>query len=846
MTRHLLIVESPAKCQKIRSFLGPDWTVLATMGHLRALEESLDAIGLPNRFQTPPAYHWLKEKAKAIQQLKDAKKEDTHVYLASDDDREGEMIAYSVCVLLRLPPRQTPRIVFHEITEKAIRHALDHPRTLDINRVRAQEVRAILDLLIGFTISPLLWKHVAPSLSAGRCQTPALRLVVERERAIATFQTSRSWVLTAQWSPSASATPLLLTQMADALEDEDSAQEVLRHAKEHPHGTLTNTITRPWTESAPAPLITSTLQQQASLHYHFSPKQTMCMAQRLYEAGHITYMRTDHAVMAEEAKEEARSYIRSTLGEAYVSSASTPSVPKPSRRPKAASVSLEGAQQAHEAIRPTHLSVTTLSPTEWGPSERRLYELISRRALQSVMTPAHGTITTLTILLDELEDFPWVSEEKTTVFDGWKRLGRVISLEEEPEDETENKQEHQEALSPGARLRWIQMEAAEKETAPPGRYTEASLVRELERHGIGRPSTFASLLAVLQDKGYAHIQDLPATPISLTRYTLLPLQWPPVSHTHPTLCGAEKKKLVPTPLGLSVWEWLEKHLEDLFAYPFTASMERALDHIASGKEASGKEASGKEASGKEASGKEASGKEVKDHDPALRLLQTTWDSYRERYETLSKAPKESHDEKVGDVSSLKKTFRDGIKAVQTKKGPLLLQEGATKEATVFFGWPKGVSWGAMTEQLARDHIFASHLGIKDDLPLTKKTGPYGPYVEWGSIRVPYLEGEPLEDTCTRLEKKKSDSSSSSSSSSSVIKETPHYMVRTGPYGPYLLKKATKTKAKTLFVSIPKGLEVAPLTDKDLAALYQAGCEAKQEKKAKKKKPATGKKKGDVE
>ena len=836
------------------------------MGHLRALEESLDAIGLPSRFQTPPTYHWLKEKAKAIQQLKAAVKEggagagggDTQVYLAADDDREGEMIAYSVCVLLRLPPSKTPRIVFHEITEKAIRHALDHPRTLDMNRVHAQQARAVLDLLIGFTISPLLWKYVAPALSAGRCQTPALRLTIEREREIAGFQSSRSWVLSAQWTPQDQKSPILTTTMADALEDEASALEVLRHARDHPQGTVTDLQIRPWMESAPPPLMTSTLQQQASQLYHFSPKQTMCMAQRLYEAGHITYMRTDHATMAEEAKEQARTWVRATFGEAYVASSSPPSssTPKKMKRPRAVAVAVAvpkvSAQEAHECIRPTHLDVTELSTAEWGPSERRLYQLISRRALQSVMAPAQGTTTTLTVHMDGLgEDFPWISEEKKTQFEGWKRLGKVASIKEEQEEQEQEEQEKEEKEQKqeqkpsclvewtiGTRLTWTHVEGKEKETSPPGRYTEASLVRELERHGIGRPSTFASLLAVLQDKGYARIQDIPATPLTLVQHSLLPCQWPPTQETHQTLRGGEKRKLVPTPLGRSVWEWLEEHLEDLFAYTFTASMEKRLDQIAEGAPSEGAET----------------------------LLQATWDSYRERYERLKNATAASKaeagtDTKAQEVvpppSSLKqKVFKEGIKAVQTKKGPLLLQEGATKDATVFFGWPNTVSWSAMTEKKAREHILAIQqerqgalLGEHDGAPILKKTGQYGPYLQWNTIRIPFVEGEAVEEIVKRIQRKQAPEdeksqppcsssaspSSPSPSSPSILKETTHFQVRTGPYGPYLMKKTeTRThskQTKTIFVSVPKGLDVALLTDKELAALYQAGCEAKKNRKS---------------
>lgn len=821
MAHHLLIVESPAKCQKIRSFLGSDWTVLATMGHLRALEESLDAIGLSTGFDKPPAYHWLKEKAKAIQQLKQAyEKGQTRVYLASDDDREGEMIAYSVCVLLRLPPETTPRIVFHEITESAIRRALDHPRTLQMNRVHAQQARAVLDLLIGYTISPLLWKYVAPTLSAGRCQTPALRLLMEREAAIETFVASRSWVMSASWRKGLSDQKELATIMADELEDEASVQQVLEHAHHHPHGTLTQKEIRPWSESAPDPLMTSTLQQQASLLFHYSPKQTMSIAQRLYEAGHITYMRTDKAVMAEEAKEQARAWVKEHFGEEYIAVASGPSGPKKMRRPKVAKDVT--AQEAHEAIRPTHVEVTELSATEWGPTERRLYQFISRRALQSVMSPAHGERCTLTLHLDGLEDFPWISQQTRTVFEGWKKMGHIASME--PEEEGEEKKEGEEGKDQplwdsyvvGDRLSWIFMKGSEKETTSQGRFTEASLVRELEKHGIGRPSTFASLLAVLQDKGYALMKDIPPSPLTLSSYEINPRQWPPTPRTFQQLRGGEKRKLVPTPLGRSVWEWLSQHMEDLFAYPFTATMERQLDEIAEGKK------------------KEQA------------LLQTVWESYRERYETLlsssSTAPLTASSTSTASLTASltaahkQKVFTQGLKAVQTKKGPLLLREGATKEETQFFGWPASLSWDKMTEKKALEHVHVMTqeregvvLTSFENEPVVKKKGQYGFYVRWRDMTLPFLEGESPESLQARLQQRfaASSSASSSSSSTSPLKETTHYVIRSGPYGPYMMKKAKEKK--TVFVSVPKGQDITSLTDKEIDALYKAGLEAKKKR-----------------
>lgn len=806
----LLIVESPAKCQKIRGFLGADWNVCATMGHLRALEESLETLGVGTTFQAK--YHWLKEKDKAIQKLKSAAQEAQEIFLAADDDREGEMIAYSVCVLLRLSPDKTPRIVFHEITETAIRHALEHPRALDMNRVYAQQARAMLDMMIGFTMSPLLWKYVAPTLSAGRCQTPALRLVIERENNIESFVTSRSWIMNATWSLlSSSSSHFLHTTMMDELEDEESIQQVLEHAHEMPYGKIAKKEIVRWSESAPDPLITSTLQQQASQLYHCSPKQTMCIAQRLYEAGHITYMRTDKAVMSEEAKTHAREWVKQNLGEEYIqeqrheqqdqsSSTTRMKVKRPQTKKK--ENKNQNAQEAHEAIRPTHMEVTVLPLGEWGPVERNIYQLISRRAIQSVMAAAYGERCLITVEMEGLDDFPWRSEEKRTLFEGWKRMGRVAEIDDQEGEEKkeDEKSEWSGSLwNEGDQVKWVRMSGEEKETKSQGRFTEASLVRELEKHGIGRPSTFASLLSVIQEKRYVEVQDIPASILSMKVYTLESGTWPYTCQKISQKRGGEKRKLVPTPLGRSVWEWLSHHFEDIFAYGFTGDMEQKLDEIAEGK------------------------KEEKE------LLREIWESYRDRYETLKAQQHNQHNQQQQQISEdgpKRKIFKGGLKALQTKKGPLLLREGETKDATEFFGWPKGVSWDKMTEQKAIEYIESRKKEKEEefymewlDQPVVKKSGPYGAYLQWDGISIPWIASESEQETGERLEKKKT------GGSFQMIKETSRFMVRNGQYGPYITTK-TKTKTKMVCVSISKDLVVDGLTDKELEALYKAGIEKK--------------------
>jgi DNA topoisomerase-1 len=770
---NLVIVESPAKCQKIQGFLGAGWRVMASMGHIRSLKHDLQAIGIDKDFE--PSYEYSKEKAKAIKQLKESATDAAQIYLAADDDREGESIAYAVCLLLKLNPRTALRSVFHEITEKAVKKAVAEPRHLDMNRVHAQQSRAMLDMMLGFTLSPLLWRYVAPALSAGRCQTPALRLVVEREEQIRTFTSASSWHLHTQWSKSGFT---FSAEMEDELEDKESAVNYMESIHQQPMGNVIETIKKPWTESAPLPLITSTLQQQASAMFSMNPKQTMATAQRLYEMGHITYMRTDHAVLSEEAKKDAKEWVKDNYGEEFVGEKEPIK-----KKPKVAKVKEEAevakAQEAHEAIRPTHMEVTHLSDV--SVYEKKVYHLIWQRSIQSVMAAAHGEYYRVKTQIQGDTDFTWMSQWKRTVFEGWKRAGKVMELEESDEMIQDVAQdstwEKAVALQVGDVIRWDTMNAESKETKAQGRYTEATLVRELEKHGIGRPSTFASLLSAIQDKNYVETKDIPAREVSVVEYTLTANQWPANEKTTKKKMGAEKNKLVPTDLGRSVLTFLLQHFTDLFEYDVTSHMEKRLDRIAEGVE------------------------------PWKQILHDIWQSYQERYYTLLQAEQK-------DRSNAKvREFTNGLKAVQSKKGPLLLIEGAKKEDTIFIGCPANVSFEEMTEEMA--HSFqkekkSDEMGIWKDQPIQKKSGKFGTYIQCGDVSVPFIEEE-LEKTVERLEAK--------SKGSGIVKEFKQYTIRNGQYGPYIMKTSVK---KTQFVSLPKGLDGTTLTEKEVEVLYQAG------------------------
>ncbi len=796
---NLVIVESPAKCQKIQGFLGPGWRVIASMGHIRALEENLDAIGLDRDFE--PKYQFIKEKAKAIKQLKDAAADATTVYLASDDDREGEAISYAVCLLLKLNPKTTHRAVFHEITKKAVTSAVENPRKIDMNRVNAQQSRAVLDMMIGFTMSPLLWRYVAPSLSAGRCQTPALRLVVEREDQITNFKASSSWQLNANWKTQDGFK--FCGRNDDELEDEESALNYMEIVHQTPNGSIISKDIRPWSEKSPEPLITSTLQQQASALFSINPKNCMKIAQRLYEGGHITYMRTDKAVLSEDATNEAKKWVTDTYGEEYVGEAKqkqeeSKEEKKGRKKPKVATEKKEDdevkAQEAHEAIRPTHMEVTELPEGDWTPYDKKVYNLIWQRTIQSVMAAARGETCKIKAQIDEDEDFTWSSQWKRTTFEGWKRAGKVAQIDDDSdasEDTKEDAWDKASKLKAGDKVKWTDMKAEPKETKAQGRYTEATLVRELEKFGIGRPSTFASLIATIQDKNYVETKNIPAKEVSVKEYSLKPNQWPADGKELKKKVGAEKNKLVPTDLGRSVLTFMLKHFNDLFDYGFTSQMEKRLDRVAEGNEA---------------------WKEV---------LRDMWNSYKDRYNDLSS--KQQIKTKEGESNARVKEFSGGLKAVQSKKGPLLLIEGAKKEDTQFIGWPSGVAFEDMTEEKAlkfkeeeSKKKRGDEVGEWNGQKIVKKAGKFGDYLQCGELSIPYQADEELEKTIERFEAKQN-------GGAGVIKQFKEYVIRTGQYGPYIMKTSLK---KAQFVSLPKGVDGSKLTEKEVETLYKTGLESK--------------------
>lgn len=785
----LVIVESPAKCKKIQGFLGDGWTVIASMGHIRALESELDAIGLDRDFDA--RFTFQKEKAKAIQQIKAAAKGMKHIYLAADDDREGEAIAYSVAVLLDLDPKTAKRAVFHEITQSAVTNAVRNPRLLDMNKVDAQQARAILDMMVGFTISPLLWTYVGNALSAGRCQTPALRLVVEREKQIQSFTSETTWKLCGVWKKGSLA---LNATLVDDLEDEESARNFLENIHNDAGGTVTSTVTKPWVHSAPKPLITSTLQQESSARFSCNPKKTMMIAQRLYESGHITYMRTDHAILSEEATLAAKELLRKEFGDAFVQSDEV--VTK-----KGAKGDVK-AQEAHEAIRPTHFETVDLPATEdWSAVDRRIYKLIRDRALQSVMTPCKGDEHTVLFLADgDPAEFPWSTKWKRTTFLGWKRIGvaeaNLDGEDEATEEDSEATWALATALKLGDKVKWASLEAFPIVTKPQGRFNEATLVRELEKKGIGRPSTFAMLISTIMDKEYVKKESYPARELKIKHLLLSSVgQEVPTEVEKTKKVGAEKDKLTPTDLGVRILEFCLREFSGLFDYAFTSRMEARLDSIAEGKE------------------------------PWKQLCRDTWSSYKD---TVARLKKDGSSAEA--KNSRVKEFEGGLKAVLSKKGPILLKEDESgdKDKTQFFGWIEGLKFEDMTAEIAAKFIEEKAAGSEvnawgeyDGEPIVLKSGPFGKYYQCGTVRIPAQADDTVEAVQGRLEAKKN----------SVLHTLGDFEFRTGQYGVFMFKKTVAKGKKPAFVGLPEGLDPKVLTEEAAIRIYQTGLQQKARSKA---------------
>ena len=561
MQKNLVIVESPAKAKTIEKFLGKEFKVLSSYGHIRDLKKKEFSLDIKDNFK--PNYEIPADKKKLVTELKEEAAKSEMVWLASDEDREGEAIAWHLYEVLNLKPENTKRIVFHEITKQAILKAIEQPRDIDLNLVNAQQARRVLDRIVGFELSPVLWRKVKPALSAGRVQSVAVRLIVEREREIQSFKSEASYRVTALFLvPDADGKQVeMKADLGRRFKTKEEAKQFLS-ACQTATFTISDITTRPLKKFPAAPFTTSTLQQEAARKLGFTVAQTMMIAQRLYESGKITYMRTDSVNLSSLAINTSKEVITELMGENYVHSRNFATKSK-------------GAQEAHEAIRPTYMSSAKIEGTA---QEKRLYDLIWKRTIASQMAEAEVEKTTVTIAISGVQDtFAAVGE--VVKFDGFLRVYRE-SYDEEVEQEDETRMLP--PLSVGQDLISKELTATERFTQHPLRYTEALLVHKLEELGIGRPSTYAPTISTIQQREYVVKGDKAGEE---RNYTMLTLKEGNITEQVRTeMVGTEKSKLLPTDIGIVVNDFLTQYFPNILDYNFTANVEKQFDEIAEGKE----------------------------------------------------------------------------------------------------------------------------------------------------------------------------------------------------------------------------------------------------------------------
>lgn len=772
MIENLVIVESPAKAKTIERFLGENYVVKSSFGHIRDLEKKDLGIDIEHNFQ--PKYEISPDKKAIVKELKQLAKEAKTVWLASDEDREGEAIAWHLFEVLGLKKENTKRIVFHEITKDAILHAINNPRDIDKNLVDAQQARRVLDRLVGFEVSPVLWKKVKPSLSAGRVQSVAVKLIVEREREINHFVEQKYYKVTGTFETkdaSGNSIPLK-AELSERFSTQEETVNFLEHCKKATFS-VSDVETKPSSRKPAPPFTTSTLQQEASRKLGFSVSQTMAVAQKLYEQGHITYMRTDSVNLSQLAIGAAKAVICNTLGEKY-------------SKPRNFATKTKGAQEAHEAIRPTYMDKETISGDK---NEQQLYSLIRKRTLASQMAEAELEKTTITIAISG-EKYTFEAVGEVIIFDGFLKV-YMESFDDEKEDD-------EAALLPaihkGDQLQRSLIQALEQYTTHPPRYTEASLVKKMEALGIGRPSTYAPTITTIQNRGYILRESRDGAERQLDQIDLKgqDIKVKKINR----MFGAEKKKLFPSDIGMVVTDFLSNYFMNIMDYNFTANAEDALDHIAEG--------------------------------------EVEWQSmigtfYQPFHANVEKTLKES--ERNTGARELGKDPQTGETVVVRigRFGPMAqIGEG---ESVRYAGLLKGQLMETITLEEALDLFkFPRQLGEFEEKPVSIGIGRFGPYIKHNQLFVSLKKGidDPgtitLETAIERINEKRE------IEKNRKIQEFENgVQILNGRFGPYITFNKVNYK-------IPKGKEADKLTFEETMAIIEKGgdCKKKTTKKTTKK------------
>ncbi|MBK6418102.1 MAG: type I DNA topoisomerase [Ignavibacteria bacterium] len=773
---NLVIVESPSKAKTIQKYLGDGFSVTSCMGHIRDLPGNDKAIDIEHDFQ--PVYEINEDKKKLVADLKKQAKQADVVWLASDEDREGEAIAWHLSEALALDPAKTRRIVFHEITKPAILKAIENPRGIDQNLVDAQQARRVLDRLVGYGLSPVLWRKIQRNLSAGRVQSVAVRLVVEREREIQAHTASSQFKITAEFDVNGKT---LTAELPKRFSEEEQARAFL-DACVSATFTVADLETKPAKKSPTAPFTTSTLQQEASRKLGYSLIRTMKLAQDLYEQGFITYMRTDSVNLSELAIAAAKQHIVSAFGPEY-------------SNPKAYTNKVASAQEAHEAIRPTDFA---LKSTGESDAHRRLYELIYKRTLASQMSDARLERTIATVAISTLPDTLTATGE-VLVFDGFLKMYLETSDDEQQDEETSKMLP---PLSIGQNLPLNTMLAKERFERPPSRYTEASLVKKLEELGIGRPSTYAPTITVIQARKYVVKEDREGRQREVRQFLLS--GGSVVRSVELENTGAERSKLFPTDIGSVVTDFLTTHFDEVLDYNFTATVEKQFDEIAQGT--------------------------VKWTD----MIRAFYEPFQADLKRTSEtAERQSGERKIGvDPVSGKNVY-----VRLARYGPIAQIGDADDEEKKQKGLPGTLSIETVTlEQALELFKFPRTIGLFEETPMMVKLGRFGPYIEHNKAFYslpkeddPYsIEGpRGVEVILARRQK-------ILENTIKVFEEDPTVKILKGRWGPYIVVEKQN-------VRIPKGTDPETLTLEDCLALAaQQAPKKPASKKAAAKEPAAKK------
>lgn len=777
MVENLVIVESPAKAKTIEKFLGKDFLVKSSFGHIRDLEKKGFGIDIENNFK--PKYIVSTDKKAVVKELKQLAKEAKTVWLASDEDREGEAIAWHLFEALELDENKTRRIVFHEITKNAILDAIQHPRPIDRNLVNAQQARRVLDRLVGFEVSPVLWKKVKPQLSAGRVQSVAVRLIVEREREILAFKATSAFRVTAVFKvkDSDGKESEMKAELNKRFNTRDEARAFLEKCQSADFK-VAEVSKKPLRRSPAAPFTTSTLQQEASRKLGYSVSQTMSIAQRLYEAGKITYMRTDSVNLSSLAINTAKAKIESLYGEKY----------SKIRQYKTKS---KGAQEAHEAIRPTYMDKDSVSGSN---QEQRLYDLIWKRSVASQMSDAELEKTTISIGLSTASE-KFIATGEVIRFDGFLK---VYLESTDDEEEGQNGNDLLPPIRENDQLTPVSILAAERFTQRPARYTEASLVKKLEELGIGRPSTYAPTITTIQNRGYVVKEDRQG---SERDFITLELQKGKITEQLKTeTFGNEKSKLFPSDIGMVVNDFLLKNFEIIMDYNFTASVEEQFDTIAEGN--------------------------------------TEWDKmiadfyqpfHQSVEETLEVAEKANGERILGTDPKTGKQVSVKI----GRYGPLV-QLGETgdietDEKPKFASLQAGMHLETISLEEALDLFkLPRDLGEYENKKVTVAVGRFGPYIRHDNKFVSLEKSDdPLSiDFDRAIELIEAKREKDRKAVIKVFDEEPELRLLNGRWGPYISFKKKNYK-------LPKGCDAASLTLDDCMKIIEEGGKAKKAPRKKK-------------